>query len=703
MWMRGGEVLFQLYALPGHAEVPTIFLVRPKGSVDQRGILSHNGRRLSLRQEHVRTLAPGDWLVFRRRAGSAPEIFQLEHEQSGLISELRQGREGHERIFLPAHGLGTLVNLLAAGLDNYLGTVKETQRYNEKHNLFGWDPKPFELLRQRSIWLALDANLQDASNRLLSDVIHAKLRNYPIGWSAETTRGLAFREPPRAGMTVLDLASGEVLAMATYPQRQHADEHLDRLRSFLARDTEPSSDRRLKLLAQRALERAEARRGIWLENHNLDKHQIGSAIKPLFATALSLAWPNRQVSVNAPDEVQIDPLTLEIECRGDQLEGAPLPGPLLGLPIAHFTDRGHDHVGFRRYLSHSCNTFQFALGELALAMMEGYDGTCDALGDQLAQSGMPDEFTPQSVARMAPLTRLAWLGGAKPRAINLGPVSQHGRQWWNPLMGELDAYLNQTGCAPDYSSSLASVSPEKPNFEVMGLASCYPHYSSFLKGASTNRWSNVDLSVAFARMISGRRIEGSLLRSDPPSPDAPDAVEPPFDVHDCSVSLACDSPSRYEQVRTEVLAGLSLSLSVGTTSGMRSAIRAALTQLEEKTGRRWGAYAKTGSADRKLDLVVSSDRSARAARTGRWTSQVTNLTLALLQCAPEETTPASRSLPFACQMPPRLGEAEGFIIHTWMDGVDDFDEGADLTKVFQEAALARPFFERLAEFREVSR
>jgi hypothetical protein len=262
--------------------------------------------------------------------------------------------------------------------------------------------------------------------------------------------------------------------------------------------------------------------------------------------------------------------------------------------------------------------------------------------------------------------------------------------------------VERLGCAEFATQSLAAVSPALVNLDVTSLSRCHPNLSSLLKGGGTNRWSNADLSIAYARLASGRALEGRVVLSDAPAPQPSPSpgtptTAPAFDASDCARSLACADPARFERVRAEVLGGMGEGLAAGTSRHARPGVGDALARLERASGRRWGAYAKTGSSERPLELVTRVDPDElRPTRRGRATVDVreANFTLLLIECAQDDD--GARAGTLACSRLPPLGPGlRGYALHLWTDGVPGVTLGGDAARWLNGAA-ARALFDRLA-------
>lgn len=688
-WETSGQTAFSLHAVPGPDGAAVVVLERPR---ETAGTLVLSGTTLP-RDEVQRTLEPGDWLVLRPGGRAPDQIFVLDQGVSGAISEFRRGREGFERTFAPAAGLEPLARSVAGVYDALLSQLVEANARNAKQRQRAAASGPaaaeIEKLKARDLRLTIDAALQAPAQKLLE----AQIATPGDGWHVGTLP----REPPRAALSVLDLATGELLAAASFPQAAALDRHLDGLRRHVGRGGHARCTRPLIDYLQLQHER---RRERLLANHVFDAHQVGSTVKPLLAAGFALHW--------TPAAGGVDPLELTLDCHGglglDLPPGTPPPlVPETDVPMGVYDDPAHGRTGFRQFLARSCNTFMFRLAAQALhATRDFRPADCDGRLEHVLRgdsAGHPE--TPEKARGLAPFARFAWLGGAFLRDPETRGVGGRRHAWWSPASDEMFDAVERLGCSEFATQSLAAVSPALVNLDVTSLSRCHPNLSSLLKGGGTNRWSNADLSIAYARLASGRALEGRVVLPDAPAPrpaPSPGAPAAAFDARDCARSLACADPARFERVRAEVLGGMGEGFFPGGTSrGVQATAQDALARLERASGRRWGAYAKTGSSERPLELVTRVDPDElRPTRRGRTTVDVreANFTLLLIECAPDDD--GARAGTLACSRLPPLGPGlRGYALHLWTDGVPGVKLGGDAARWLNGAA-GRALFDRLA-------
>ena len=677
-WSHGGEVSFDVQAVPGVEGKTQVVLTRPRSG---SGVLLHNGRPPA-GDEVLRPMETGDWLVFRRGSGS--EIWRLDVGMSHVISELQFGYQGFERRFHPAPGLEVLSRHLAAGMGRAVQFIAEADLRNDgaiaDHRL--------EKLRSKDLVLSMDARVQHAAQRLIDRGVHRHMPS--TGWRLPVGSRSVPRHPPRASLVVLDLQRGEVLGAGTYPTPERLDQHLHALREAAGRKFPRD-------LVDHVLVTAERRRERYTVNHLFTEHQIGSTIKPLFGAAVALQWPRKGWAK--------DPLKLHVTCGGGKGGEGPRGKPEgighLDVPMGKYLDGVHGSVGFDDFLARSCHSFMFELGALALEHdPAGFDvDACEGqLSTVLGNAQFDAPSRPEHVAELSVLGRFSWLTGAEGRFPEVTGPQLWNERWWDPVADQVARHIvDDVSCAQGVANSFAVVSPYRVNLDVLSIHTCHPHYSSFLKGGGTNRWSSADLAVAYARLASGRPVTGRMLRVPQLMSAAQDAV---VDPNRCGVSLACGAPKRFGQVRAAVLEGMSASLERGTSKSARRAVGDALGLLESSTGARWGAYAKTGSSRRPTTVVTAVDGALQPTAAGERSVSlhVANYVLLLVECAEDPAKPRKKGQ-LGCRALPPLGDpVRGFVLQAWADGVEGgIDGGAGLAALIAGDDGDR-LFQRLAEF-----
>jgi len=671
-WTDGIETAFALRAIPTPGGEIGVVMTAPGAHTGAR--LYHNGDLVPITGPQGSVLQ-GDHIEYRR--GSLAERFRLLRTDTGVISEYRQGREGFERVYFGSHGLDWIARSAAASMNRLVRYLEEARAQNFAQPAGAARRAAERLagavgsLRDRELQLTIDPGMQAAATRVLARAIHDEMPSE--GWSMD---GLA-RLSPRAAITILDVGSGELLAAASYPSEEQFDQ------SIVAMDSEDGSiDSAVReYLAQEAARRREQ----FTRNHVFDPHQIGSTAKPLLGAAIAL---------HAGDD-GIDPLALQVDCaalgaprvpsacQGDTKSArAPPAGRVARTRLLPYdcVDKSHGpDVDYRRFIAESCNAYLSRLGEVALASTPGFEpADCEgSLGDRLrAWSGRWPE-SPGDVAQLNPLARYAWLAGGWTNISETSGEWLRNDSWWLPLSAEIESVVEtELGCKLRSAVTFGGISPPLVNLDVLSLACCDPHFTSFLVGGGSNRWSNADIALAYARLASGRSLAGKILIDGERDSDR-NGGRGPFSEHECRHSLGCDDPDRYEEVRRETLAGMSLALKPpgGTAQKLHKTMKRLIAELGGLSGRQWGAYAKTGTVGREVELVKSIDPSTGKPRYETVRLPVANFTLLLLEG--EDGPEGKRELSLACRSLPPLGEElRGYVIHVWVSGVQAIRYGS---------------------------
>jgi hypothetical protein len=736
------------------------------------------GRVLRSTTALYRILAPGDALTIAARADfeGAPiytRSYQLVRRPTDLISELRRSEEGESRVFLDAHGLEPLARTAGSVLD---GAV--SFRF-EQLSRSGRDPDTdaeLARLQARDVALTIDLGLQQSAQAMLEAGVEKRVtqKGGARQWWVESRSSPERRagSPPRGALSIVDIGSGELLAAASYPRATHLQRHIDAIRG--AATLRGSLSVEAARQAERFLDR---RADTITRNHVFTHHQIGSVVKPLFAASMALAW---KPGVGGPDPLELTvPMTRHTQLVGDDYEITLEPGPgqrepnrrvelrperfkfLIEDNHACTSARTRGVVDFDCFIGSSCHWFMFELGRRALSdpayrrrrkpddpRYRDWGPTSCADGENVGsflhgQKATSAPLTASDAADFSWLAYYLWLTRAPADLNEPAPGSLFDETWWGPLADDVNAVGQacDAGEPPQYRS-LRRVSPEIIDLGINGsvprsFQTCRVHYSNFLKGGGTNRMSNADVSIAYARLLSGVPLTGRLVIGDDdalasrPSARTPDerSAAPPTAAgatptarHDasendapCLTSLACGDPARYRMVRDRVLSAMHLAVVEGTVA--QSAPRGGpaarsrgrpLTrlraELERQTGRRWLAYAKTGSSLAAHTTIegeeVSPIDGLALPKLGSTKIAIGNFTLALLQCdaaLPRESESTEERVDDACTLPAPGRPLTGFLVHVWLDGVPGITGGAGTLALF-EPDLSAALEERLAAF-----
>ena len=684
-----GRMVFRMHAVPGEDGV-NVVLTLP---ADSLGTVRLNGHSLP-GSGAQRLVQPGDWIVVEGRWGK--EVFYLEQNSSGIVSEIDQAQQGARRTMSPRGAIDSLATPLVNALNTFVWKqhVGLDANRNQRHPAFSVEEHRAWLLdlQRRPLRLSIEESLQVSAQDALYRYVHPercadgkRSPSKPCGrgpdayWSITLDGRRYPRLPPRAAVSVLDVATGEVLAAATYPTERAIDDHVESIRRT-RRSLVPAG------LMRAAVIETERRRDRLKANHALVAHQIGSVVKPLFASALAMTW---REGAREPD-----PLEHTATCRGTT------PGHrhgrvinVLGVRMGRYVETPPAHgrgVTFERFLSESCNAYMFELGALALKRERTYTKqTCpNRLNDVLEQS------TDGALAQYGEMY------GAVLKDPETRGYHRYERSFWSPLSEKLEERTgdNGFGCTSRYSETLSAVSPAKVNLKVRSMAKCVPDYESFLKGGGTNRWSNVQLGVAYARLASGRRVEGRFLYQEPPDPtDDPRNVT--YIPTARSESIGYRSPARFRKVREHVLAGMSgiFDPPRGTARSLRYVLKGSkkrpgildLLATIDPDGRAWGAYGKTGSSVRDVGYQTTLNGAPELEEL-----PVANFVLVLLRC--ESASLDEKRL--ACERLPPLGEPiRGYVVNVWVDGVPKVSGGSRAARLLRSGP-GREFLRRLVEF-----
>ncbi len=681
-----GRMVFRLHAVPGEGEVNVVLTQ----AADALGRLRLNGVTVpgSGAQRLVR---PGDWIVAEGPWGK--EVFYLEQNSSGIVSEIDQAQQGARRTMSTRGAIDSLARPLVDALNTFVWKQHTGLDANRlmRHPAFSFEEHRQWLsgLQRRELRLSIEESLQVSAHEALHRYLHPErcddqpkrrhCRGANAYWSA-TWRGRRYpRTPPRGAVSVVDITTGEILAAATYPTERALDDHVDSIRASRRSRLPPALMRAAVINVERRRERLQA-------NQALVAHQIGSVVKPLFATAVGMTWQRGSRGK--------DPLDHVMRCRGST------PGHkrgritrVLGVPIGRYAESPPAHgrgVTFERFLGESCNAYMFELGAMALKREPTY-------GKQTCPSRLNDVLERSTNGA---LSLYAKMFGAVLKDPETRGYYRYERSYWSPLSEALEDRTNDSGfgCEPRYSETLSSVSPAKVNLKVRSMSKCVPDYESFLKGGGTNRWSNVQLGVAFARLASGRRVQGRFLHQAPEA-DNEDPRNVRFLPTAADASIAHRSPIRFRYVRERVLKGMA-----GTFSGPRGTARALrwalkgtkrapgvldMLQRIDPEGFAWGAYGKTGSSVRDITFQIDVEGNTESLEV-----PVANFVLLLVRCSNGSLLDER----LGCRRLPPLGEpVRGYVVNVWVDGVPAVSGGSRAARLLRRPD-GRELLRRIVEF-----
>lgn len=335
--------------------------------------------------------------------------------------------------------------------------------------------------------------------------------------------------PPRVGLVMLQVPSGDVLAIAGWPRSAAGD------------SWQETSDDVLPPLS-------------WLENHappivarlyesdrNFDRLVVGSASKPLWAAA--------GLSVN-PDLAQ----RLHVRGTGEKTEDKIFGLQIVGPREAWEVHEDENWCDFHCYLSKSDNRYQILYNFLALA---GYSddgspqdahvpveaGRTNSTTESMQLSPheisrsldgkdqdywqrfprFPDEVafsqnTPRRLLNLDKQELARKLRDLFGIYITLSQVVEHRNSFWT---GSEDDDLPQNLTQPPFSRLsplFHAISPVATNLALDRIESPRD-FISVLLGGLTNRWANVELAASFGTAVTGIPIVPHItILSSPAEP-----------------------------------------------------------------------------------------------------------------------------------------------------------------------------------------
>lgn len=321
------------------------------------------------------------------------------------------------------------------------------------------------------VHLTLDAFFQDFVTRRL-------------GAFCRRTYG---RRPLRAAVTLLEPASGRVLALASYPS---------------AGDLE---DLRLK---------AEVHKFVLEQNHNFLVHGIGSATKPFLAAA-ALATHPRLAQLTTPCHPGGDP-----------------PPRLMGYDFGRYSlppdcGAGGAPIDFRTFLEVSSNRYMLALGILGLAEWQAGQPVADRGAAPLAA---PDGYRLAGVAAgsrpvLTVVKDESQVGATELAGVQDTPFYQRFRdlfghpvhyaagppdralamRYWGPVTDATG------GLGREVALAFSPVTPERVNLRANLIQQARQDLYTNLLGLGSNRWSNLELAESLGRLVTGRKIAAHVV------------------------------------------------------------------------------------------------------------------------------------------------------------------------------------------------
>jgi cell division protein FtsI/penicillin-binding protein 2 len=408
-------------------------------------------------------------------------------ERAGLVSFLTRVNGEPERRSYPERL--SVAREVAQAIDSVVGAARRADRESFRDDF--------------DVHLTLDPFLTDRLEERMAGVLGDRYG----------------RRPLRAGVTVLDAGTGRLLALASYPRSDDLD----------ALGLGTDGGRRGAAAARRELLR---------RNHNFLQHAAGSAAKPFLTAAILAAEPRLA--------------DLRVRCFG----GGQPPDTLLGYGLGehHLPGdcKGADAEGWidlESFLTVSSNRYVLYLGLLSMAEWgpEGPRGVPGApllpeseryrLGDRSfsvkpelrvarEEDDDPTDPTTPRRSRDEPRTELqevdeqSGFGRAfrdlfdqRVRYRRERTAEAFDLRPWEPVLRAAYDLSGDDGPAPrpDEVASFAPVAAERVNLRLNLVQQLRQDLYTLLLGNGANRWSNVQLAEAMARLVTGRAVEARLV------------------------------------------------------------------------------------------------------------------------------------------------------------------------------------------------
>lgn len=456
--------------------------------------------------------------------------------------------------------------------------------------------------------LSLDPDLQaraQAAARTFGRTAYERALLRTLGSCSEVAQGAASHYPPRVAITVLSMPDGEILAMGGWPHAT-AGETWRQWRSEPIPPVGWAVGRAPKILRTR-----------YESDRNLDRLNVGSASKPLWASAVLALHPglDRALLVRGSERSEDRVFGVRVA------EGRPWRVS----PSQGWTD-------WTSYLAESDNRYHVRLGFLGLASRSsagivagggtGSDNEClDGRGVPWGQYPLFAGSGLQVVDDVRPFMGRPGNRYAAVAGLDESQLAKQLRAHYGIGIAAADSERKLsfwTGDSRDDRSrpdrelaAVAEMSPTSPNFRFDAVKDARA-YVSLLLGGGENKWSNVDFAGAFGTCVTGR------------------PVVPHVATVELSASDGSDSTVTFPAVARALRPGLQRVVSDGTaTAPLGSQARAFINSLDGVK-----CYAKTGTLD------VSSGGSA----DGCGEEPLSRIAIALIRWDHEHSGRVSRGL-----------------------------------------------------------
>jgi len=519
---RRGKQLFDFYAIEGDA------VLEPKAEGTYV-----NGQEI---RDKLR-LEPGDIVSIRGspQTGNHPLVFTYQQGSAGLLAKIHW-RNGHDEFTFPQGEMFALARPIVEAINANVGQSASGKR----------ETLP---IVNESLNLSLSADL----NRRAYEILAKEAQGYKDGdreipglWEEiSQKRGL----PPRLGITVMNPQSGEILALASWP-------------SFDPNPQPPQLEKSnpysySSLVAGRT---PESRR--FLSNHNLTRHVLGSATKPFIVGAAASAFPQILTLItndNAQSYSQVLGISTRPEWQGE----------------------AQGTANWNRFFAESNNLFAVTAGFFGLSNSadQRIRFTTTTTPQQYEMDGRRSSLQPDFSDVFNPKT------GEALKIENTHLASQLQELFGVQISGpdadpmiEIWRDAQAKSLLPTDGSALTFISPEEPNLALNNVRSGRDFVAVCL-GGYTNLWSNVKSAEAFSRLVTGRRIQATMVHTE--SPAQFERLSHLFDV-----------------VRPPLLDALEgVTAPGGTAANLAPAIAAINHGSSVQAGERFAMFAKTGTLE----------------------------------------------------------------------------------------------------------
>jgi hypothetical protein len=540
---EAGSHLFDLYSM----EADTVLEPHASG-------LFVNGQEC----KNKTRLEPGDILAINeigRRQRTLTFFYQK--DTSALLAGYRwiNGREGY---VYPQGASFSLARPIAEAVNSHISQL------NQKN------PTAVQDLISRQLTLSIDAELNSQLYEALEKEALGQNRN-GLWDEINQRQGLA----PRISATVMVPESGEVLALASWPSHNPAPQS-------------PEQDKNNPRAYGNLMRRRDPEARLYLLNHNLERHVLGSATKPFIAGAAATAFPELLTLAVADNKSEYD--------------------RVFGIPTRpSWRGNGSGKVAFSNFLTHSNNLFEVMIGFLGLAETDANSRmrfTTIPVADDYEINGRPYAVQPDFTDTFNSQNGDALNLDKTHLAVKLkelfdvqvsGPDQTRDVDVWNKAV--------EMNLLPDQGNSFNLIAPETSNLALNQIRDARSFVGITL-GGNTNRWNNVKSAEAFARLITGRQVAASFVKLDQ-KPEFPPLND-------------------FSRVRTALLAALEDVVMNGTASKLNSRVGQLDSNGQATVGRRFAIFAKTGTLEGQFKSGRNDSNIILAA--GMWNDSTQTLT-----------------------------------------------------------------------------